>query len=183
MKNGAILSVIYEKIKYLLNIFFVITLCRTKILLIKSHVRSVTVGPFFFADITITGLICQDMPEAFCFPKVDENGNPDIMFHEDEAPPDFCKFVTDASISKFPDRWSGRGGPILWLPCSPDLTPLTSLRRVTLLTSCNPRKFGINHLKERTDTAMRSISPDILERVWTRTDICRAANALHIREN
>jgi hypothetical protein len=38
------------------------------------------VGPLFFAANTITGVICLDMLEGFCFSQLDEIENPEIMF-------------------------------------------------------------------------------------------------------
>jgi hypothetical protein len=47
-----------------------------------------------------------------------------VLFQQDGAHPHFHKEVTDFLNIKFPEKWIGRGGPITWLPRSPDLTPL-----------------------------------------------------------
>ena len=47
-----------------------------------------------------------------------------VIFTQDGAPPHFSCFVTDVLHERFPDAWIERGGPILWPPRSPDLSPL-----------------------------------------------------------
>jgi hypothetical protein len=79
---------------------------------------------FFFAENTVTGVTYLDMLEAFCFPQLDEIENPDIMFQQDGAPPHLSSIVRDVLNDRFPDRWIGRGGLILWPHYSPDRTPL-----------------------------------------------------------
>ncbi|GBM52204.1 hypothetical protein AVEN_170990-1 [Araneus ventricosus] len=47
-----------------------------------------------------------------------------LWFQHDGAPAHFCAPVRDWLGMEYPGRWIGRGGPVLWLPRSPDLTPL-----------------------------------------------------------
>ena len=47
-----------------------------------------------------------------------------VTFMQDGAPPHFSCFETDVLNERFPDAWTGRGGPIPWQPRSPDLSPL-----------------------------------------------------------
>jgi hypothetical protein len=63
------------------------------------------------------------MLEAF-FSQLNGVENPDITCQQDGAVPHFNHVVQDALTHKFPERWTGRGGQILWPPCTPDLTPL-----------------------------------------------------------
>jgi hypothetical protein len=53
------------------------------------------------------------MLEAFCFPQLDETENPDIMSQQDGASPHFSNVLWDTLNDKFPEKWTGRGGPIL----------------------------------------------------------------------
>lgn len=48
----------------------------------------------------------------------------EVYFQQDGAPAHFLRMVRDYLDLVFPNRWIGRGGPILWPPRSPDLTPL-----------------------------------------------------------
>jgi hypothetical protein len=86
--------------------------------------HSIIVGHFFFAENMLTGGTYLDMLEAFCFPQLVETENPDIMFQLDGAPPHFSNTVQDTLNEKFPEKWIGRGGLILWPARSPDLVPL-----------------------------------------------------------
>lgn len=47
-----------------------------------------------------------------------------IWFQHDGAPPHFGINVRTYLNNNFANRWIGRGGPVLWPPRSPDLTPL-----------------------------------------------------------
>jgi hypothetical protein len=115
-KNGAASLVYYQQIKHLLNIFFIImwSSSKRKFLLAHADVCSVNWGALLFPENTTTGVICLDMLEAFCFPRLDENENPDVMFQQDGAGRHFSK-VRDVN-DRFPERWIRRRGPILWPP-------------------------------------------------------------------
>jgi hypothetical protein len=56
-------------------------------------------------------------------PELHRIGMPHYL-QQDGAPPHFAIIVREWLDHHFPDRWIGRGGPILWAPRSPDLTPL-----------------------------------------------------------
>jgi hypothetical protein len=91
--------------------------------------------------------------------------NPDAMFQQDDAPAHFSAVVLGALNEKFPRRWFGRGGAMLWRPCSPDLTPLDFFMWSQVKNIVYAEKIPyINHLKERTEAAIRSFTPDILQR-------------------
>lgn len=47
-----------------------------------------------------------------------------MWFQQDGAPPHFGINVRTYLNNNFANRWIGRGGPVLWPPRSPDLTPL-----------------------------------------------------------
>jgi hypothetical protein len=46
-----------------------------------------------------------------------------MFFMQDGAPPHFAVNVRRYLDHEYRQRWIGRGGPIAWLPRSPDLTP------------------------------------------------------------
>lgn len=81
------------------------------------------IGPFFFAEKTVTGATYLDMLQMFAFPQV-EDLQPNIWFQQDGAPPHWSLDVRGALNETFAGRWIGRDGPINWPPRSPDITPL-----------------------------------------------------------
>lgn len=143
-------------------------------------------GPFFFAEKTINGNVYLDMLTEYCFPQLDELENAQrIHFQQDGAPPHFNAFVTHALNEKFADRWIGQQGPISWPPRSPDLTPCDFFLWGYIKNIVYSQKLrDLNHLKERINEAIRTITQDMLDRVWAeidyRLDICRATNGAHI---
>jgi hypothetical protein len=64
----------------------------------------------FFSENTVTGAICLDTHETFCFPQLAET---DIMLQKYGALPHFSEVLRNVSSNKFPDRCIGRNGPIL----------------------------------------------------------------------
>lgn len=48
----------------------------------------------------------------------------EVYFQQDGHPAHFAIVVRDFLDLFFPNKWIGRGGPIVWPPRSPDLTPL-----------------------------------------------------------
>jgi hypothetical protein len=53
---------------------------------------------------------------------LEEEDPSDILLQQDRMPPHFPKIVMDFINHKFPEEWTGIGGPIILLPCLPDLT-------------------------------------------------------------
>ena len=47
-----------------------------------------------------------------------------MYFQHDGAPPNYSRLVREYLNASFPNRCLGRGGPVAWLPRSPDVTPL-----------------------------------------------------------
>ncbi|GBN84190.1 hypothetical protein AVEN_229214-1 [Araneus ventricosus] len=91
-----------------------------------------------------------------------------LWFQHNGAPAHFCVPVRGWLDMEYPGRWIGRGGPVLWPPRSPDLTPLDF--------------FLWGHLKElvyrdivttqmdlvaRLHAACTSVDPAMLQRVMT----------------
>ena len=72
----------------------------------------------------------------------------------------------------FPNRWIGRGGPISWPPRSPDITPLDYFLwgYVKSKVYSSPAE-NVRELKERIQTAISSISAELLARVWKNLEI------------
>ena len=62
------------------------------------------------------------MHEFFESVALDDRRN--SYFQQDGCPAHSANIVTAYLNEKFPNRWLGLRGPILWPPRSPDLTPL-----------------------------------------------------------
>ena len=83
--------------------------------LLYDHV----IGPFFFSEKTITGVVYLNLLEQYVFPQIEtfeQEFVSMVIFMQDGAPPHFSCFVTDVLNVRFPDVWIGRGGPIPWPP-------------------------------------------------------------------
>jgi len=81
------------------------------------------IGPFIFAESTITANIHLDMLEHYVVPQLEEF-QPWVVFQQDGAPPHCGLIDRDFLNETFPNRWIGRNGPTTWPPRSPDITPL-----------------------------------------------------------
>lgn len=59
-------------------------------------------GPFYFVENTINGVVYLYILINYCFPHLDELENiQELNFQQDGAPPHFSEFVTDALNEKF----------------------------------------------------------------------------------
>ena len=84
----------------------------------------IVIGPSFFAEKMITGVIYYDMIHEYLLPQALEL-QPVIMFQQDGAPVHWSLDVPvrDLLNRHFPGRWIGHDGPIAW----PPLSHITSL--------------------------------------------------------
>lgn len=82
------------------------------------------IGPYFYEN-NVTGQTYLRMLNEFVFPQVDQlPNNNELYFMHDGAPAHFDRRVRQLLISRFGERFIGRGAPIQYPPRSPDLTPL-----------------------------------------------------------
>ena len=86
---------------------------------------------------------------------------------------------------RLPGRWVGRGGPTVWPPRSPDLTPLDFFARGFIKNVVYRRKVrDLADLRQRIIEAVELITPHMLINTWQeleyRLDICRATPGAHI---
>lgn len=146
------------------------------------------VGPFFFAERTITGIIYLDMLELFVFPQIDEieqQTGKRVIFMQDGAPPHYHLEVRNTLNARFPNGWIGRDAPIPWPPRSPDITPLDFFFWGYIKNVVYSEKVrDLVHLRERISDAIATVTPDMIQRTWQeidyRFDVCRATNGAHI---
>ncbi|MCQ7131119.1 DUF4817 domain-containing protein [Salmonella enterica] len=142
------------------------------------------IGPFFFAEQTITANVYLDMLTEFVIPQLD--GIQDrVILQQDGAPPHWGLAVRAYLDEQFPNRWIGRDGPILWPPRSPDITPLDFFLWGYLKDRVYHTKVrDIDDLKRRIVEVVATINARHLERTWTeieyRLDVLRATNGAHI---
>jgi hypothetical protein len=63
------------------------------------------IGPYFFAERTVTSHNYLDMLELFALPQTDDDH---VMFQQDGAPAHYANIVTEFLNETFPRRWIGR---------------------------------------------------------------------------
>jgi hypothetical protein len=143
------------------------------------------VGPFFFAEQTVTSHSYLDMLQLYEVPQLEQQGA-EVIFQHNGAPPHYSVTVREFLDVTFPQRWIGRGGWLPWPPRSPDLTPLDFyfwgyIKQCVYSVCIN----NIDHLKTRITEAVHSVTPDVLHRVWKeleyRLNMCKATNRSQIR--
>lgn len=142
------------------------------------------VGPFFFAERTITGDIYLDMLTEYVIPQLEEF-QPQIIFQQDGAPPHWNLNVRNHLDTVFPGRWIGRDGPIPWPPRSPDITPMDfSVWGFVKDTVYKTKVNNIAELRQKIIEAFQTIDPYQLQNTWReleyRLETLRATNGEHI---
>ena len=114
-----------------------------------------------------------------------------FIFQQDGAPPHWKLTVRAYLNEKLPGRWIGRavdGDNVLlkWPPRSPDLTPCDFFLwgYVKGLVYVPPLPTCVEGLKERITEALKTVTQDMLQRVWQeldyRLDVCRLTSGAHI---
>jgi len=100
------------------NIWSVNTWCG----LIGQHI----VGPYFF-DGPLNGVVYANFLRNILWELLEEvplQTRAQMWLQQDGCPPHFSYMARQAADEMFPNRWIGRGGPVLWPPRSPDLSPV-----------------------------------------------------------
>jgi hypothetical protein len=83
---------------------------------------------------------------------------------------------------KFPEKWTGRGGPITWPPCLPDLTSLDIFfwGYIKDTVYMSPLATTLSEFFGRIRDAVAIVTLDVLNTMWTeieyRYDICQATH-------
>ncbi|PNF30502.1 hypothetical protein B7P43_G10874 [Cryptotermes secundus] len=147
--------------------------------------RDRVIGPFFFAEKTVTSVIYLDTLQNFVFPQI-EALQPEIIFQQDGESPHWSTIVRDALDKHFPEGWIGRGGPISWPPSSPNVTPLDFflwgyVKNIVYKTQVR----DIDQLKTRVRDTVTTVNVGMLARTWQgieyRLDILRATNGAYVQ--
>lgn len=144
--------------------------------------RDRIIGPYFFAEKTVTANTYLDMLQLYAVPQLPDGA----IFQQDGAPPHFANMVRTFLDEQFPARWIGRGSPyITWPARSPDLTPpdffLWGFVKDQVYRT--PVR-DLADLQERICTAVNNVTPQMLHNTWVeveyRLDISRATNGSHV---
>jgi hypothetical protein len=125
------------------------------------------------------------MLELWFMPQLLEN-KANVVFQHDGAPPRIHNEGTAFLNRQLSERWIGRGGSTYWTPRSPDLTPLDfflwGFVKDEVYVPLMP--ITLNHLKDRTRTAITKIDQPLLQNVLHevayRLDVCRATHGARI---
>jgi len=141
-----------------------------------------------FSEKTITGFAYLDLLEQYVFPQIEtfEQGTVSrVIFMQDGAPPHFSCFVTDVLNERLPDAWIGRGGPILWPPRSPDISPLDFFLWGYFKNIVYAEKIrNMQHLQERITSAIENVRRDMIQKTWQEIEfgleVSRATNNAYI---
>ena len=142
------------------------------------------IGPFIFAESTITANIYLDMLKHYVVPQLEEF-QPRVVFQQDGAPPHWGLIVRDFLNETFPNRWIGRNGPTPWPPRSPDIIPLDFF----LWGYVKDRVYrtpvrDVETLQSRIIEVLATVNEEMLENTWReieyRLDILRATNGAHV---
>jgi hypothetical protein len=115
----------------------------------------------------------------------------DYLFQQDGAPPRWHLAVRKFIKELLPNRWICRAGQndqmfCKWPPRSPDLIVCDFFLWGYLKDSVYvpPLPATLDDLQELITEAVNSITPDMLQRVWSeldyRIDVCRVTGGAHI---
>ena len=124
------------------------------------------IGPFFFAEKSITALIYLDVLTEYVSPKLKQY-QPQVIFPRGGAPPHWGLEVHQFLNETFPDRWIGCDGPISWPPRSPDITQWDFFLWGYVKDIVYRTKVRyINDLQHGIIEAIDTVTVDMLARTW-----------------
>ena len=100
-----------------------------------------------------------------------------LIFQHDGAPAHSCRQVREILNAYYPNRWIGRGGPIIWPARSPDLNVLDFFVWGYIKNLIEQRRNNTEiEVREAIVAAFGSITPDMVHRatrdVIRRTRLC-----------
>jgi len=110
-----------------------------------------------------------------------------LIFQHDGAPAHFSRRVREILNERFPDRWMGRGGPIIWPARSPDLNVLDYFiwGHIKALVE-HVRDSSENEVRDAILAAFRTITPDMVQRatqqIVRRAELCLQARGKHFEQ-
>ena len=113
----------------------------------------------FVKDETVNRQNYLQMLKDYFYPPIQRNRlNNKMILQQDGTSPRFSKEVRIWLNKKFNGRWIGRGHPLSWALCSPDLTPLGFFLWGYMQTKVYKTKMNdIVDLKERIEQKIKTI--------------------------
>jgi len=147
-------------------------------------------GPFIFEGQTVTGRRYLEMLTNWLIPQLaaERHG---CLFQQDGAPPHWHLAVRTSLNEHLPNRWIGRARQndqvfCKWSPRSPDPTVCDFFLwgYVKDRVYVPPLPTTVDELQERITAAVKSVTPDMPQRVWSELDylihVCRVTRGGHI---
>ncbi|KYQ48648.1 hypothetical protein ALC60_12302, partial [Trachymyrmex zeteki] len=99
-------------------------------------------------------------------------------FQHDRAPAHYSRRVREILDERFPDKWIGRGGPIVWPARSPDFNVLDYFVWGYAKAAVEHIRDGTqNEVREEIVAAFQTITPDMAHRatrqISRRVELCK----------
>lgn len=110
-----------------------------------------------------------------------------LYFQHDGAPAHFCRQVRAILNAHYPNRWIGRGGPIIWPARSPDLNVLDFFIWGYIKNLIEQRRNDTdNEVREAIVAAFNTITPNMAHRatrdIIRRTTLCIREGGQHFEK-
>jgi hypothetical protein len=110
-----------------------------------------------------------------------------MIFQHDGAPAHYSRRVREILNTRFPDRWMGRGGPIIWPARSPDLNVLDYFVWGYIKAKVEHRRNGTEpEVRAAISAAFDTITPDMAHRatrqITRRAELCLQARGKHFEQ-
>lgn len=110
-----------------------------------------------------------------------------LIFQQDGAPAHFSRPAREVLNRRYPERWIGRGGPIVWPARSPDLNVLDYFVWGHIKTLVEHRRNGtVNEVREAIIEAFRTITPQMAHRatrnIIRRAELCLQEGGRHFEQ-
>lgn len=146
-------------------------------------VNGYLIGPYFFNGNVNTNtyleLIRDRLPEML--EDVDLETRRRLWFQQDGAPAHFARQVRNFLDVTYGQQWIGRGGPVNWPPCSPDLTSPDFylwgyLKNVVYAERPTTRDDMIVRIRQACRSIPRATLLRTVENFQRRLNLCLAAN-------
>jgi len=111
----------------------------------------------------------------------------ELIFQHDGAPPHFSRQVREILHAHYPDRWMGRGGPIIWPARSPDLNVLDYFIWGYIKDLVEHRRDSTEaEVREAIRAAFNTITPEMAYRatrnITRRAELCLREEGRHFEQ-
>ena len=110
-----------------------------------------------------------------------------MIFQHDGAPAHFSRRVREFLNAHYPDRWMGRGGPIIWPARSPDLNVIDYFLWGYIKNLVDHRRDGTEEeVKAAIIAAFNTITPEMAYRasrnIIRRAELCLQKRGRHFEQ-